>query len=81
RPIRFQGQWEDQETGLSYNQLRHYDVLVGQYASPDPIGIGGGFRLHGYVALPNSEVDPFGLAPVAYRMVGTRLCIVDKFPS
>ncbi|WP_210168826.1 RHS domain-containing protein, partial [Methylobacterium sp. Leaf100] len=26
-PIRFQGQWEDFETGLSYNRFRHYDGL------------------------------------------------------
>ncbi|MGU3494353.1 RHS repeat-associated core domain-containing protein [Xanthobacteraceae bacterium A53D] len=61
-PIRFQGQWEDAETGLSYNRFRHYDALVGQYASPDPIGLSGGMRPQGYVALPTAWADPLGLA-------------------
>lgn len=38
-PIRFQGQWEDAESGLYYNRFRYYEPLAGQYASPDPIGL------------------------------------------
>ncbi|MBP0583434.1 RHS repeat protein [Labrys sp. LIt4] len=59
-PIRFQGQWEDEETGLYYNRHRHYDPLAGQYASPDPIGLEGGDRPQGYVAAPTVWIDPFG---------------------
>ncbi len=62
-PIRFQGQWQDAETGLYYNWFRHYDPLAGQYVSPDPIGLHGGTRPHGYVHNPNGWVDPLGLAP------------------
>ena len=53
-PIRFQGQWEDGETGLSYNRFRHYEAALGQYASPDPIGILGGTRQQGYVSHPTA---------------------------
>ncbi|WP_162239277.1 RHS repeat-associated core domain-containing protein, partial [Methylobacterium sp. Leaf100] len=61
-PIRFQGQWEDFETGLSYNRFRHYDGLVAHYTSPDPIGIKGGFRTHDYTVTPTIMIDPLGLA-------------------
>ncbi|TKW62510.1 MAG: RHS repeat-associated core domain-containing protein [Paracoccus denitrificans] len=38
-PIRFQGQWEDAESGLYYNRFRYYEPFAAQYASPDPIVI------------------------------------------
>jgi len=62
-PIRFQGQWEDGESGLYYNRHRYYDPLTGQYLSPDPIGIAGGTRPNSYVHNPNTYIDPLGLAP------------------
>ena len=63
-PIRFQGQWEDVETGLYYNRFRYYDPLAGQYMSPDPIGLSGGLRAQSYVPCPTSWIDPLGLAYV-----------------
>jgi RHS repeat-associated protein len=60
-PIRFQGQWEDEETGLYYNRFRHYDPLAAQYVSPDPIGIFGSARASGYVISPTRRIDPLGL--------------------
>ncbi len=62
-PIRFQGQWEDAETGLCYNRFRHYDPLAAVYASPDPIGVEGGLRSQGYVVNPLVWVDPLALDP------------------
>ncbi len=59
--IRFQGRWEDEESGLHYNRFRYYDPEATQYLSPDPIGLGG-VRPQGYVADPNGWVDPLGLA-------------------
>lgn len=61
-PIRFQGQWEDEESGLHYNNQRYYDPDSAQYLSPDPIGLAGGSRPQGYVANPTAWVDPLGLA-------------------
>ena len=61
--LRFQNQWEDQETGLCYNLHRYYDPESGQYLSQDPIKLAGGMRTHGYVADPLSLVDPLGLCP------------------
>ncbi|WP_454818894.1 RHS repeat-associated core domain-containing protein [Labrys neptuniae] len=61
-PIRFQGQWQDDETGLFYNRHRHYDPLAGQYVSPDPIKLEGGDRPQGYVPIPAASTDPLGLS-------------------
>lgn len=61
-PIRFQGQFQDPESGLHYNRFRYYDPDATQYLSPDPIGLEGGLRPQGYVADPNGWVDPLGLA-------------------
>jgi RHS repeat-associated protein len=64
-PFRYQGQYEDIETGLYYNRFRYYDPQSGQYISQDPIGLLGGSLLHGYVNDPTSEVDVFGLSSYA----------------
>ena len=64
-PIRFQGQWFDEESGLHYNFHRYYDPETGKYLSSDPIGLDGGTRSYGYVHNPVSWVDPFGLAGCA----------------
>jgi RHS repeat-associated protein len=36
-PFRYQGQYEDSETGLYYNRFRYYDLDTGNYLSQDPI--------------------------------------------
>ena len=59
--LRYQGQLYDAESGLYYNRHRYYDPEIGQYISPDPIGLGGGLRPQGYVHNPVEWVDPFGL--------------------
>ncbi len=61
QPIRFQGQWQDEESGLYYNRHRYYDPQQGRYVSQDPIGLRGGTNLYGYVANPMGAVDPLGL--------------------
>ncbi|WP_437330874.1 RHS repeat-associated core domain-containing protein [Sorangium sp. So ce381] len=61
-PIRFRGQYADEETGLFYNRHRYYDPKLGRYISPDPIGIEGGLNAFAYAAnCPTSAVDPDGL--------------------
>lgn len=60
-PLRFEGQYEDAETGLFYNRHRYYDPAVARYALPDPIGLEGGANVHAYVADPAAMVDPLGL--------------------
>ncbi|CAL1517078.1 RHS repeat-associated core domain-containing protein [Chitinophaga sp. MM2321] len=60
-PFRYQGQYEDIETGLYYNRFRYYSATDGLYISQDPIGLMGGMQLYGYVPDPNSWIDPLGL--------------------
>jgi RHS repeat-associated protein len=61
-PFRYQGQYEDVETGLYYNRFRYYDPEVGQYVSQDPIGLLGGIAVYSYVSDPTGWIDEFGLA-------------------
>ncbi|MDI3291662.1 RHS repeat-associated core domain-containing protein, partial [Polyangium sp. 15x6] len=61
-PWRFAGQYADEETGLSYNRFRYYDPTLGQYISPDPIGLEGGLGQYAYVKEPWAFVDPLGLS-------------------
>lgn len=60
-PFRYQGQYEDKETGLYYNRFRYYSPEEGMYVSQDPIRLNGGHRLFSYVHDPNGWIDCFGL--------------------
>ncbi|MGI4737446.1 MAG: DUF6531 domain-containing protein [Janthinobacterium lividum] len=64
-PFRYQGQYEDVETGLYYNRFRYYDPEAGVYLSQDPTGLAGGDKPYSYVHNPTVLIDPFGLAPWA----------------
>jgi len=63
-PIRFQGQYLDDETGLHYNRYRYYDPHSGRLISRDPAGLLGGFNLYSYAPNPIRWVDPLGLAAI-----------------
>jgi RHS repeat-associated protein len=63
-PFRWQGQYEDSETGLYYNRFRYYSPEEGMYLSQDPIGLAGGDKLYAYVHDVNSWVDIWGLSVV-----------------
>ena len=63
-PFRFQGQYEDEETGLYYNRFRYNSPHTGNYISQDPIRLAGGMRFYAYVHDPSSWVDTMGLSPV-----------------
>jgi len=61
-PFRYQGQYQDSETGLYYNRFRYYDPSMGNYISQDPIRLEGqNFSFYGYVSNPTLYVDLFGL--------------------
>ena len=61
-PFRYQGQYEDEETGLYYNRFRYYSPIEGMYTQKDPIGLNGGLVLYGYVQDTNNSIDIFGLS-------------------
>ncbi len=62
QPLRFQGQYFDEETGLHYNRFRYYDPDVGRFVSQDPIGLLGGDNLYQYASNPIQWIDPLGLS-------------------
>ena len=49
-PLRFPGQYYDQESGMVYNNARYYDAETGRYYSSDPIGLEGGLSTYPYAA-------------------------------
>ncbi|MBS2553446.1 hypothetical protein KGQ19_42000 [Catenulispora sp. NL8] len=61
-PVRFAGQYRDDETGLNYNLHRYYDPGIAAYLSPDPLGLDPAPNDHGYVLNPLTWMDPLGLA-------------------
>ncbi|HYR91353.1 MAG TPA: RHS repeat-associated core domain-containing protein [Terriglobia bacterium] len=61
-PIRFQGQWFDEESGLHYNRFRYYDPADARFISPDPTRLTSGNNLFKYVQNPTTWIDPYGLA-------------------
>ncbi|MCF5131630.1 RHS repeat-associated core domain-containing protein, partial [Pseudomonas sp. PA-6-4F] len=60
-PLRFQGQYFDQESGLHYNRHRYYNPDIGRYLTPDPVKLAGGINGYRYVPNPTGWVDPLGL--------------------
>ncbi|WP_321809744.1 RHS repeat-associated core domain-containing protein [Burkholderia sp. BCC1985] len=62
QPLRFQGQYFDEETGLHYNRNRYYDAWLGQFVSEDPLRLVGGGNLHQYAPNALAWIDPVGLA-------------------
>ena len=69
-PFRYQGQYNDLETGLYYNRFRYYSPEEGGYTQPDPIGLAGkNPTLYGYVWDPNWLVDIFGLSPLRDSLI------------
>jgi RHS repeat-associated protein len=63
QPVRFQGQYYDNESGLHYNRFRYYDPDIGKYVATDPLGLLGGTNSFSYASNPASMVDPLGLSP------------------
>ncbi|OCG69098.1 hypothetical protein A9G41_07090 [Gilliamella sp. Nev5-1] len=64
-PLRFQGQYYDEETGLHYNLNRYYDPFIGRYITQDPLGILGGLNSYQYAGSdPINWIDPLGLIKV-----------------
>jgi RHS repeat-associated protein len=61
-PIRFQGQWADEESGLYYTRSRYYEPQGSHFISPDLIGLLGGLNIYLYAINPTNWSDPFGFA-------------------
>ena len=59
QPLRFAGQYVDEETGLHYNGRRYYDPEAGRYVSPDRASPGG-MSPYRYVVNPLVRSNPLG---------------------
>ncbi|XDO53365.1 RHS repeat-associated core domain-containing protein [Erwinia pyrifoliae] len=62
QPLRYAGQYQDNESGLHYNLFRFYEPDVGRFTTQDPISIRGGLNLYAYAPNPYGWVDPLGLS-------------------
>lgn len=60
-PLRLQGQYFDEETGLHYNRFRYFDTTTASYTSRDPLGTIPGANLHAFAPNTTSWIDPLGL--------------------
>jgi RHS repeat-associated protein len=64
-PLRFPGQWADEETGqtgLYYNWWRYYEPTLGAYAAEDPLRRVAPHAPYQYVlGAPTTAIDPLGL--------------------
>jgi RHS repeat-associated protein len=68
-PIRFQGQYFDNESRLHYNHFRYYDPTTGHFISQDPIGLLGGINHYQYAPNHINWIDPLGLKCKEYNHV------------
>ncbi|WP_052851450.1 HYD1 signature containing ADP-ribosyltransferase family protein, partial [Streptomyces avicenniae] len=66
-PLRFPGQYADEETGWFHNVHRHYDPDIAAYTSPDPLGLSAAPDCYGYVPNPTAWTDPLGLVACNVR--------------
>ncbi|TMP72020.1 sugar-binding protein [Pseudoalteromonas sp. S1609] len=84
QPIRFQGQYLDEESGLHYNRYRYYSPKQQRFINQDPIGLVGGINHYQYATNPVNWVDPFGLSCKegdAKRVVFAGHGIIDETKS
>ncbi|MFD4181979.1 putative T7SS-secreted protein, partial [Rhodococcus sp. NPDC058514] len=64
-PLRFPGQYHDDETGLHYNLHRYYDPSTARYVTQDPLGLAPAANPSAYPHNPTGWIDPLGLVPRA----------------
>ena len=82
-PLRFPGQWVDEETGLHYNRFRYYDPDVARFISEDPIGPRAGLNLYRYAPNPLNWFDLLGLNICQNRQKGEDFKdgVKDQYPQ
>ena len=61
QPVRFQGQYLDEESDLHYNRYRYYSPKQQRFINQDPIGLVGGINHYQYAPNPVNWIEPMGL--------------------
>lgn len=70
QPLRFAGQYADEEVGLFYNYFRFYDPAIGRYIENDPIDLAGGLNRYAYVnGNPLHNIDPTGEFAIPFPVI------------
>lgn len=68
---RFMGKERDEESGFYYCGARYYSPWIGRWINADPVGIGDGVNLYGFVQNnPINRSDPSGRTGDPVDMVG-----------
>lgn len=63
------------ELGMYHYRARMYSPTLGRFLQTDPIGVGGGMNIYGYVGNdPVNLTDPAGLTPTYTACTGSRVC-------
>ena len=70
--IRLQGQYEDGETGLSYNRFRYYDSIIANFLAQDPLGLLPSENPYRFAPNIFGWCDPFGLSCGSARRSAVR---------
>ncbi len=70
-PLRFPGQYADDETGLHYNRHRYYDPESARYTTGDPLGLAPAPDPHAYVPNPTTGPTPSASPPATRRLFQT----------
>lgn len=73
QPVRFQGQYCDNETSLHYSRFRYYDPDIGRFLSIEPVGLAGGSNSYGYAYNPITWIDQKGLSPCKTNTTGAAI--------
>nr|WP_129841608.1 DUF6531 domain-containing protein [Streptomyces sp. RFCAC02] len=80
-PLRFPGQYADEETGWYYNHQRHYDPATGRYVTPDPLGLAPQPNPYTYPHNPQVWCDPLGLTPCGNGIISTSQTVEQNLAS
>ena len=81
QPLRYVGQYHDDDSGLVYHGARYFDPASGRFLSPDPVGVGDALSglatpllldLYAYAGgQPDDYFDPDGAARIRYFAITT----------
>ncbi len=77
---RYTGMERDEESGLSYHSARYYAPWLCRWTAADPIGIGDGVNVYGYVGgRPTKRIDSIGMASCDSNVTSCTVSEEEKY--